>query len=205
MSYPSRYLTTFTFPSPVFREKDFAYHLQPHLASLGLSESQISLALISGPLCGAVLQPVFGSWSDRYHSSWGRRKPFIVFGAIWLIASTLCLAWARSIIALLISDIATQETQDTLLSSFSILTVFSMYAAVQAVQIGMRALIIDGCSLPEQAEANAWAGRYIGVGGVLGNLAALLDDLSRQVERDNCRTILMVSELAVPYYVNMNL
>jgi len=78
------------------------------------------------------------------------------------------------------------------LSIFSICTVFSMYAAVQSVQIGMRALITDGCSLLDQANANAWAGRYIGLGGVLGNLAALLDDLSRSDEEPECRTILMV-------------
>jgi len=97
---------------------------------------------------------------------------------------------------MILSHTVEPETQHVVLSTFSIFTVFSMYAAVQAIQIGMRALITDGCSLAEQANSNAWAGRYIGVGGMLGNLAALLDDLSGKIEKVQGRTILMVRKTA---------
>lgn len=158
---------------------------------LGLSEVQISLTLLSGPLCGAILQPYFGSWSDTHHSPWGRRKPFIFIGGVCTIISMLCLSWIRSILTVLLPSSTTQEARHAVLALSSALSVFSMYAAIQAVQVGMRALITDGCSSSEQTCANVWAGRYNSAGGVIGNLAAFADSHYRGLIEDEDRTILM--------------
>ena len=48
--------------------------LTPYLISLGLSESICNMVWLANPLLGVFLQPMFGHWSDKLVSSWGRRR-----------------------------------------------------------------------------------------------------------------------------------
>jgi solute carrier family 45, member 1/2/4 len=50
-----------------------------------------------------------------------------------------------------------------------------MFVAMQAVQVGQRALITDNRTPLQQSEANAWAGRHVNFSGTLGYLVAYLD------------------------------
>lgn len=145
---------------------------QTHLKSLGLSQSEISITLLFGPLSGAFLQPYVGSWSDRCRSRWGRRKPFILIGTLALVISILCLAWAESITQFFVSPYAPQASYRACLIAVTMLSVFWMWVAIQPVQIGLRTLITDGCSDREQSKANAWATTYNNLAATLANLAA---------------------------------
>jgi Na+/melibiose symporter-like transporter len=49
---------------------------------LGLSGSLAGLAALLALLVDAVTDPMVGQWSDRFHSRWGRRHPFMLAGAI---------------------------------------------------------------------------------------------------------------------------
>lgn len=71
----------------------------PYLLGLGLSKSLLAFVWIAGPLSGTLVQPYVGIKSDRSRSKWGKRRPFIVWGAVATIVSLLCLAWAREIVA----------------------------------------------------------------------------------------------------------
>ncbi len=51
-----------------------------------------SVAMLSGRLLDAVLDPLVGYWSDRIRWRWGRRLPFIVLGGLPLALSFL-LIW----------------------------------------------------------------------------------------------------------------
>lgn len=53
---------------------------------------------IAGPLSGTLVQPYVGIKSDRCRSKWGKRRPFIIGGAICTIASLVCLAWTRELV-----------------------------------------------------------------------------------------------------------
>jgi solute carrier family 45, member 1/2/4 len=149
--------------------------IQIHLESLGLSPAETAITLLSGPICGAIFQPYFGSWSDRCRSSWGQRKPFIIIGTIVLISSIFALAWADSITWAIVLATMTYESSKTVLVVLSILLTFIMFVAVQAVQVSLRAMIIDNCTPLEQTTVNAWAGRHINFSGVLAYLAAYVD------------------------------
>ncbi|KAK8006595.1 hypothetical protein PG991_012892 [Apiospora marii] len=143
-----------------------------HLHAIGLSPSETSLILLSGPVCGAVFQPVFGSWSDRSFSRWGRRKPFIISGVIALILSILCLACVD------IVPQATRRSHDPpgrLLVALSAILTFFVFVSIQAVHVGLRALITDDCTPAQQSEANTWAGRHSSFGGAFAFLTAYLD------------------------------
>ena len=49
---------------------------------LGLSGSLAGLAALLALAVDAVTDPMVGRWSDRFHSRYGRRHPFMLAGAI---------------------------------------------------------------------------------------------------------------------------
>lgn len=156
-----------------------------HLKLLGLSPTEIAIIVLSGPICGATLQPYFGSWSDRCLSIWGRRRPFIVNGTALLIISILCLAWVDSIVHIILlgsvssSSLASEQVDAKLFRNVvMIIALFCMFvinAAMQALQVGLRALITDYGSSGQQAEANTWAGRHVNFAAVLAFSMAYFD------------------------------
>ncbi|KAK8094339.1 major facilitator superfamily domain-containing protein [Apiospora hydei] len=52
---------------------------------------------------------------------------------------------------------------------------FVVFVSIQAVHVGLRALITDDCTPIQQSEANTWAGRHSSLGGALAFLTAYLD------------------------------
>jgi len=68
------------------------------LLSLGLSKSFLALVWIAGPLSGTLVQPYVGIKSDNCRISWGRRKPFMIGGAISTMICLLAIAWTREIV-----------------------------------------------------------------------------------------------------------
>ena len=59
---------------------------------LGVSPALIGFALLVPRLWDAFTDPVMGVISDNFHSRWGRRKPFIVIGAL-LMGLVFGLLW----------------------------------------------------------------------------------------------------------------
>ena len=59
---------------------------------LGVSPALIGVALLVPRLWDAFTDPVMGAISDNFHSKWGRRKPFIVVGAV-LMGLCFGLLW----------------------------------------------------------------------------------------------------------------
>ncbi len=51
-------------------------------ATLGADPHQLSFFWILPPLMGMLVQPLVGTWSDRTWCRMGRRKPYLLFGAI---------------------------------------------------------------------------------------------------------------------------
>jgi len=65
---------------------------------MGLDKALLALVWIAGPLSGVLVQPYVGIKSDRCRSRFGKRRPFMVGGAIATMISVLVLAWAREIV-----------------------------------------------------------------------------------------------------------
>jgi solute carrier family 45, member 1/2/4 len=70
----------------------------PYLLHLGLTKSTISLVWIAGPVSGLIMQPLIGIIADRNTSSWGRRRPFMMFGCVIVAAFLLALGRAEEIV-----------------------------------------------------------------------------------------------------------
>ncbi|KAF2114874.1 hypothetical protein BDV96DRAFT_87118 [Lophiotrema nucula] len=146
----------------------------PYLLSLGLSKSILALVWIAGPLSGTLVQPYVGMKSDNCRLRWGKRRPFIVGGALATIVSLMILAWTKEIIGGFLGIFgADRESQGvkTTIILFAVLFVYVLDFAINVIQAGIRAYIVDCTPTHQQESANAWVIRTSGVGNILGYLA----------------------------------
>lgn len=137
----------------------------PYLLELGLTKSRISLVWIAGPLSGLIMQPVVGVIADRSTSRYGRRRPFMVIGAILTSMFLLLLGWTKEVVAWFATD------KDTIKNATIVLAVFSIYGidfAINAVQGSCRGLIVDTLPIPKQQAGSSWASRMVAVGSLIG-------------------------------------
>jgi maltose/moltooligosaccharide transporter len=65
--------------------------------SLGADVGQLAVLWIAGPATGALVQPIVGYLSDRSRSRWGRRRPFIVVGALTTSVALVLFVHASSL------------------------------------------------------------------------------------------------------------
>lgn len=92
----------------------------------------------------------------------------MVGGSLGIIVTFISFAWAP--------DLMSQEVPNTghnqlLGKAVAVLSIVLLQVAIQPVQVGLRALIIDICPPQQQNQASAWVARMIGVGNILGQLA----------------------------------
>lgn len=147
----------------------------PYLLSLGISKAVLAFVWIAGPLSGTLVQPYVGMKSDNCRVSWGKRKPFIIGGAIATIATLLLLAWAREIVHGIAAAFGANVESKGVANAtavFAVLIVYILDFAINTIQAAVRAFIVDGAPAHQQEQANAWAGRLTGVGNIIGYLAA---------------------------------
>ncbi len=148
-----------------------SHNTQPYLSSLGLPPYLISLVWLAGPFSGTFVQPCIGVLSDRSQHPWGRRKPFIITGTFATMVCLLALPRAAETIAVLSSFLNTHieghvaSVVNRLLASAWI---WALNISIQPLQVGIRALIVDGCPPSQQMQANSYASCIICLGTVLG-------------------------------------
>ncbi|KAF2004389.1 hypothetical protein P154DRAFT_519261 [Amniculicola lignicola CBS 123094] len=146
----------------------------PYLLSLGISKSMLALVWIAGPLSGVLVQPYVGMKSDNCRVRWGKRRPFIVGGAFATIVSLMILAWAREIIEAFLGIFGAQKDSQFVLYSimcFAVLFVYVLDFAINVIQAGIRAYMVDCTPTHQQESANAWMIRCTGAGNIAGYLA----------------------------------
>lgn len=76
--------------------------LPSHVARIDPAHKEASLAAVFavGAVCTIIANPLFGAMSDRTRSRFGRRRPWIVGGALACAASLTFLAWQESLAGL---------------------------------------------------------------------------------------------------------
>ncbi|KAL3419396.1 general alpha-glucoside [Phlyctema vagabunda] len=132
----------------------------PYLLSLGLSKSLMALVWIAGPVSGTLVQPYIGILSDNCRSRWGKRKPFMVVGAIATIISLLALSWVREIVGGILGLFGANRESQGVKNSIIVVAVLFVY-------------VLD-FSINTEA-ANAMASRIVGVGNIIGYVAGYLN------------------------------
>lgn len=68
--------------------------INPLFMLIGANPHDLPILNIAGPITGLIIQPLIGAISDRtWTDRWGRRKPYIIGGAITCV---IVLALSRS-------------------------------------------------------------------------------------------------------------
>ncbi|KAH8648269.1 hypothetical protein BGZ60DRAFT_344968, partial [Tricladium varicosporioides] len=148
------------------------------LISLGLKHSVVSLVWLAGPVCGTVLQPYIGHKSDFCTHSWGRRRPFMVYGTIATIICINSLSWTSEAVTfgykLFGTPVPSHGSQLTI-QILAVIWVWALNIAIQPVQAGIRALIVDSCPASQAVQANSCASFIVIIGSTIGYACALLE------------------------------
>ncbi|GJD02329.1 sucrose transporter [Colletotrichum higginsianum] len=170
-------------PTKIFTT--LTWNPQPHLHSLGISDAVTALVWLTGPLFGAFVQPVLGRLSDRSRHPWGLRKPFILCGASCVAACLLALACTEDLTGdhvgvgtrpkMAYGMMKKAERSHLLTQGLAVLWVCVMTFAIQAFQMGVRALVVDACPPAQQVRASAWSTRWNGLGSVCLALVGYAD------------------------------
>lgn len=63
-------------------------NMSPIYSYLGADAENLPFLWLAGPMTGLIVQPIVGAMSDKTLSSWGRRRPYFLVGAIFC---SICL------------------------------------------------------------------------------------------------------------------
>ncbi|EEY58264.1 Glycoside-Pentoside-Hexuronide (GPH):Cation Symporter Family [Phytophthora infestans T30-4] len=70
--------------------------LGPYLQTM-LPRYAVQLTQLSGPLCGVLVGPIVGAYSDRNTSCFGRRRPYLVTAAVGSIIYWVLMSYTREL------------------------------------------------------------------------------------------------------------
>ncbi|KAG0324989.1 hypothetical protein BG000_001971 [Podila horticola] len=153
----------------------------PYLLSLGIPPSLTPLVWLAGPLSGLIIQPVVGVFSDTLDWKMGRRRPFILIGALLTILSMYMVAYAKElarwIVVLILDSQADGFDHNVKVWTivFAIIGFYSLDFSINAVQASCRSLIMDIPPTEQQETCNAWSGWMNNLGSVVGFFAGNLN------------------------------
>ncbi|TPX64840.1 hypothetical protein SpCBS45565_g05580 [Spizellomyces sp. 'palustris'] len=148
----------------------------PYLTSLNLPKALTALVWLAGPLSGLLIQPIVGVYSDKCTLRLGRRRPFMLGGGVLVLMSIGMIAYSREIAHQLLGT--SPDKMTSIQAATIIVAVTGFYFldfSINAVQASCRSLIVDVAPIWQQESANAWGGRMIGVGNVIGYFMGFLD------------------------------
>lgn len=138
---------------------------------MGLHPSIVSLVWLARPICGTVLQPYIGYKSDNCTHKWGRRKPFIVYGTLATMIFLNLLPWTSETINLFCHflNLNTHNTPAVVLKMiFAVIWIWALNVAIQPVQAGIRALIVDSCPAKQQVQVSSFTSCVVIIGSAVG-------------------------------------
>lgn len=137
----------------------------PVTENLGASPFLFGLIWLAGPFTGMVVQPVIGALSDKTTSPFGRRRPYLLGGAL---LSALAL-WAlpnSELITNFISSILHIKFPALAALCFAAVMIWILDACVNIAQGPYRALIPDVVPQEQHSIANSYISLAIGLGSV---------------------------------------
>ncbi|KAI3417363.1 uncharacterized protein J3R85_014483 [Psidium guajava] len=141
--------------------------LTPYVQELGIPHAWASIIWLCGPLSGLFVQPLVGHMSDRCTSRFGRRRPFIVAGALSITLAVLIIGHSADIGWLLGDRRGT--TKPRAIGAF-VVGFWILDVANNMTQGPCRALLGDltGNDHRRTRVANAYFSLFMAVGNILG-------------------------------------
>lgn len=143
----------------------------PVTEHLGASPFLYGLIWLAGPFTGMVVQPLVGAMSDKTVSPFGRRRPYLLAGA--LIASVALLIFPNSgRLAMLIQSTFGVEVPIWTGLLIAAVMIWIIDACVNVAQGPYRALVPDVVPEEQYSLANSYISLAIGLGSVVAAGAA---------------------------------
>lgn len=143
----------------------------PVTENLGASPFLYGLIWLAGPFTGMVVQPLIGAMSDKTVSPFGRRRPYLLAGA--LIASLALLVFPNSgKVAMLFQNLFNIDFPVWTGLLIAAVMIWVIDACVNVAQGPYRALVPDVVSEEQYSLANSYISLAIGLGSVVAAGAA---------------------------------
>eukprot|EP00850_Spirogloea_muscicola_P020918 SM000230S07354 [mRNA] locus=s230:120068:124665:- [translate_table: standard] len=142
--------------------------LTPYIQQLGISHAWASLIWLCGPISGLLVQPYIGVWSDSCKLRWGRRRPFILAGALLVSAAVTLIGFSADLGYLLGDYRHLNGKVRPYACTIFILGFWFLDLANNTVQGPSRALLADLAGADQQEAANAFYSLWISIGNILG-------------------------------------
>lgn len=122
------------------------------------------------------VQPIVGHYSDQCTSSYGRRRPFILIGAFFVVISVLTIGYSADI-GYLMGDNLSQASRPRAIVVF-VIGFWLLDLANNTLQGPCRALLADytGKDQRRTRKANAFFSLFMAVGNILGFATGAYDN-----------------------------
>ncbi|CAM6128765.1 unnamed protein product [Calypogeia fissa] len=148
--------------------------LTPYVQELGIPHQFASLIWLCGPISGMFVQPIIGHYSDVCTSSYGRRRPFIVAGAVLVVLSVLLIGYSADL-GYMIGDTLSSKPRAIVIF---VLGFWLLDLANNTLQGPCRALLADyaGKDQGRTRRANAFFSLFMAIGNVLGFATGAYDN-----------------------------
>ncbi len=143
----------------------------PVTEDLGASPMLFGLIWLAGPFTGMVVQPVIGVLSDKTDSVFGRRRPYLLGGAL-LSAVALWALPNSEYITNMISSTLHIKFPELAALGFAAIMIWILDACVNIAQGPYRALVPDVVPPEQHSIANSYISLAIGLGSVVAAAAA---------------------------------
>ncbi|OIW16547.1 hypothetical protein TanjilG_08404 [Lupinus angustifolius] len=140
--------------------------LTPYVQQLGIPHQWASIIWLCGPVSGLFVQPLVGHMSDKCTSRFGRRRPFILVGAVSIIVAVVIIGYAADI-GWLLGD--TEAFRPWAITVF-VIGFWILDVANNVTQGPCRALLSDLTSSdPRRTRvANSYFSLCMAIGNILG-------------------------------------
>ncbi len=138
----------------------------PVTEGLGASPLLFGLIWLAGPVTGMIVQPIIGAMSDSTETRFGRRRPYLLAGAL-LAAVALWLFPQSGAIASNLSSILHINLPAWTGLFIAAVMIWIIDACVNAAQGPYRALIPDNVPVEQHSIANSYLSFAIGLGSVI--------------------------------------
>lgn len=138
----------------------------PVTEDLGASPFLFGLIWLAGPFTGMVVQPLIGALSDKTTSPFGRRRPYLLGGAL-LSAIALWALPNSELITNFISSTLHIKFPALAALCFAAIMIWILDACVNIAQGPYRALVPDVVPPEQHSIANSYISLAIGLGSVV--------------------------------------
>lgn len=143
----------------------------PVTEGLGASPFLYGLIWLAGPFTGMVVQPLVGAMSDKTKSPFGRRRPYLLSGAV--IASLALLVFPNSAsVANWLHGITGLNLPAWTALLIAAIMIWIIDACINIAQGPYRALIPDVVPQEQHSLANSYLSLAIGLGSVVAAATA---------------------------------